>query len=306
MTNPNPYQLLGVSLDADSETIQKAFRMLALKTHPDLNRNDPFANEKMKALNWAYTILSDAQRRKEYDATVGIAERERVRRKTEAEGRAQAEQEAEYAREAKEKSSAERAEKERRNRAAWKEWDDTRASANKAREAVKASLLNNVRCDAWWCNNIPDYYCRKCGLWFCGLHQIQTRPDSDCLHLYSTLDRFDCEACLGSGTKTDINQDPLEEIIRIVICPTCSGSGYDTGKIAEIEHDREEKRKQNSLKQQIKSHYKQFIEKQESAGPIGTSVDYAFYVLGGALALLMFVGLLYIACIGPLAGLPPF
>ena len=60
---PNPYDILGVTQDASNEDIKKAYRDLSKKHHPDLGGD----TEKMKAINVAYSILSDEDKRKEYD-----------------------------------------------------------------------------------------------------------------------------------------------------------------------------------------------------------------------------------------------
>ena len=65
---PDYYETLQVSVNADPEIIQAAYRKLSLKYHPDRNY-DAGAESMMKALNQAYEILSDANRRKEYDAS---------------------------------------------------------------------------------------------------------------------------------------------------------------------------------------------------------------------------------------------
>jgi molecular chaperone DnaJ len=63
----DPYEVLGVSRDADDGEIKKTFRRLARELHPDVNRHDPEAEEKFKEAAEAYEILSDAERRATYD-----------------------------------------------------------------------------------------------------------------------------------------------------------------------------------------------------------------------------------------------
>lgn len=60
------YETLGVSKTASSDEIKKAYRALARKYHPDVNK-DEGAEEKFKEINAAYEILSDENKRKQYD-----------------------------------------------------------------------------------------------------------------------------------------------------------------------------------------------------------------------------------------------
>ncbi len=61
------YEVLGVPRDADQKGIKDAFRALALKYHPDRNK-EPGAEERFKEIAEAYAVLSDPQKRSEYDA----------------------------------------------------------------------------------------------------------------------------------------------------------------------------------------------------------------------------------------------
>lgn len=61
------YKVLGVSSDAKPEEIKKAFRKLARQYHPDQNKANPEAEAKFKELSEANAVLSDAEKRKEYD-----------------------------------------------------------------------------------------------------------------------------------------------------------------------------------------------------------------------------------------------
>jgi curved DNA-binding protein len=61
------YQLLGVGKGASEEEIKKAYRKLAMKYHPDHTKGDKTAEEKFKKISEAYAVLSDKEKRKEYD-----------------------------------------------------------------------------------------------------------------------------------------------------------------------------------------------------------------------------------------------
>ncbi len=61
------YKLLGVDKKATKEEIKKAFRKLAMKYHPDKNKDDKQAEEKFKKINEAYAVLSNDEKRKQYD-----------------------------------------------------------------------------------------------------------------------------------------------------------------------------------------------------------------------------------------------
>jgi molecular chaperone DnaJ len=67
MAQKSYYDILGVGRDASETEIKKAFRQLALKHHPDRNPGDAQAEERFKAINEAYAILSDPDRRAQYD-----------------------------------------------------------------------------------------------------------------------------------------------------------------------------------------------------------------------------------------------
>jgi len=67
MSGKDYYKILGVSKSASKEAVKKAYRKLALKYHPDHNKGDKGAESKFKELSEAYAVLSDPEKKKQYD-----------------------------------------------------------------------------------------------------------------------------------------------------------------------------------------------------------------------------------------------
>lgn len=68
MSKTDLYSILGIAKDANQEQIKRAYRELAQKYHPDKNNGDKECEEKFKEINEAYSILSDPNKRSQYDS----------------------------------------------------------------------------------------------------------------------------------------------------------------------------------------------------------------------------------------------
>jgi curved DNA-binding protein CbpA len=83
------YKLLEIPREASQEDIRKAHRRLVLKYHPDANPNDPTATERFKQVQQAYEVLSDENKRREYDKRFHTSSRRESSGRARAQGRAQ-------------------------------------------------------------------------------------------------------------------------------------------------------------------------------------------------------------------------
>lgn len=81
-TKPSYYELLEVQLSASAQEVKSAYRKLARKYHPDVNPNDRGAETKFKLISEAYAVLSDPQKRKAYDLSLGVSQRKTTQTKT--------------------------------------------------------------------------------------------------------------------------------------------------------------------------------------------------------------------------------
>ena len=82
MPSQDFYEVLEVAPDAVSTDIRESYRKLAFRFHPDRNHGNPEASERMKQLNEAYAVLSDPEKRRQYDlmrSQFGASARDRFR-----------------------------------------------------------------------------------------------------------------------------------------------------------------------------------------------------------------------------------
>ena len=77
-TTKDLYKLLGLPRGASRDDIRKAHRMLVRKYHPDANPQDPQAEERFKEIQQAYEVLSEENKRREYDKTLHASSKETV------------------------------------------------------------------------------------------------------------------------------------------------------------------------------------------------------------------------------------
>jgi curved DNA-binding protein CbpA len=86
-TTKDLYKLLEIPREASQEDIRKAHRKLVLKYHPDANPNDPTATERFKQVQQAYEILSDENKKREYDKRFYTSSRRESSGRARAQGR---------------------------------------------------------------------------------------------------------------------------------------------------------------------------------------------------------------------------
>ena len=70
MEQKDYYRVLGVDKKADPARIKEAYRKLALKYHPDRNRENPEAAARMKEINESYAVLSDPRKKTQYGISI--------------------------------------------------------------------------------------------------------------------------------------------------------------------------------------------------------------------------------------------
>jgi curved DNA-binding protein CbpA len=71
MQTKDYYGILGLTPEASHDEIKRAYRRLALRYHPDRNRDDPDSEDRLKEVNEAYRILGDVDKKRAYDLIYG-------------------------------------------------------------------------------------------------------------------------------------------------------------------------------------------------------------------------------------------
>jgi curved DNA-binding protein CbpA len=203
---PNFYGVLGVPSDATSSQIKKAYRMLALRWHPDKNLGNPNeAAKKFKAINEANEVLSDPEERRRYDAFLIEEERrsEARARRAEAEARREAEKRdrAEARHKAQEEAKAEsvRAWEEHKKALGKAGRHDNAAVEIKRRIAALQAQLRKERVAAQEAHQNASAWAKYARDQECEIGRIKFREDA--AKSYTNPHKCFCKECVSSGVQ---------------------------------------------------------------------------------------------------------
>jgi molecular chaperone DnaJ len=201
------YEILGVKKDASQDDLKKAFRHLARKYHPDLNKGSKEAEEKFKEVNEAYQVLSDPQKKAQYDQ-VGHAEFKP----------------GEYT-QARTPSYDDLF----RDFGLGDIFDAYSTGTGRARSRAGADLRYDIEIslnDAFYGtkNTVAVPHITECG----PCHGTGAQPG----FIRS------CSKCGGTGEIRTVQKRGHQQVMNIAQCPDCSGSGKITEKPCEICHGR--------------------------------------------------------------------
>src|SRR4030042_6976632 len=202
MAKGDYYEILGVKKDASQDDLKKAFRHLARKYHPDLNKGSKEAEEKFKEINEAYQVLSDPQKKAEYDQ-VGHA----ACRPGDSSGYRTPSYDDLF-----------------RDFGLGDIFDAFSAGSGRARSRAGADLRYEIEIsltDAFYGTKntveVPhNYECGTC-------HGTGAHPGS----------MRDCPTCKGTGEIRRVPRGGNQQVMNIAQCPDCGGGGWHIGKHCE-------------------------------------------------------------------------
>jgi len=207
MAKGDYYEILGVKKDASQDDLKKAFRHLARKYHPDLNKGSKEAEEKFKEINEAYQVLSDPQKKAQYDQ-VGHAD---FKPGEYTQGRTPSYDDL------------------FRDFGLGDIFDAYSTGAGKARSRAGADLRYDLEIsltDAFYGtkNTVAIPHSTACGT----CHGTGAQPG-----FIRT-----CTKCGGTGEIRTVQKRGHQQVMNIAQCPDCSGSGKITEKPCETCHGR--------------------------------------------------------------------
>jgi molecular chaperone DnaJ len=205
MAKGDYYEILGVKKDASQDDLKKAFRHLARKYHPDLNKGSKESEEKFKEVNEAYQVLSDPQKKAQYDQ-VGHADFKP----------------GEYT-EAKTPSYDDLF----RDFGLGDIFDAFSTGSGRSRSRAGADLRYDLEIsltDAFYGtkNTVAVPHTLECGT----CHGTGAHPGSI----------RNCTKCGGSGEIRSIQRRGSQQVMNIAQCPDCGGSGRITDRPCETCH----------------------------------------------------------------------
>jgi molecular chaperone DnaJ len=205
MEKKDYYETLGVKRDASPDDLKKAFRHLARKFHPDLNKGSKEAEEKFKEINEAYQVLSDPQKKAEYDQ-VGHA----AFRPGDTSGYRPPSYDDLF-----------------RDFGLGDIFDAFSAGSGRARSRAGADLRYEIEIsltDAFYGtkNTVAVPHSYECGT----CHGSGAQPG------YIR----ECPACKGSGEIRRVQRSGNQQVMNIAQCPECGGRGRIIGKPCETCH----------------------------------------------------------------------
>jgi molecular chaperone DnaJ len=207
MEKKDYYETLGLKRDASQDDLKKAFRQLARKYHPDLNKGSKEAEEKFKEINEAYQVLSDPQKKAEYDQ-VGHA----AFRPGDTSGYRTPSYDDLF-----------------RDFGLGDIFDAFSAGSGRARSRAGADLRYAIEI------SLPDA--------FHGTKNTVEVPHSyQCATCHGSGARpgfiRDCPTCTGTGEIRRIQGSGHQQVMNIAQCPECGGRGKIIGKPCETCHGR--------------------------------------------------------------------